>query len=100
MLANAPAVFPAIGALGHDLLKVSDSTVRAAKIRSITSSLAEVNWMKGHHWNGIAGKITTKIDEATGRTRSRFALGGPKEVSYNVYKALSDPKSPRLCANT
>jgi hypothetical protein len=27
-------------------------------------------------------------------TRSRFALGGPKEVSYNVFKALSDPKSP------
>ena len=94
MLANSPAVFPAIGAMGHDLLKVRESTVRAAKIRGIMNSLAEVNWVKGHHWNGIAGKITTKTDEVTGMTRSRFALGGPKEVSYNVFKALSDPKSP------
>lgn len=94
MLANSPAVFPAIGALGHDLLKVSDQTLRAAKLRGIMDSLAEVNWTKGHHWNGIAGKITTKTDEATGRTRTRFALGGPKEVSYNVFKALSDRKNP------
>ena len=94
MLANAPAVFPAIGALGHDLLEVEDPTVRAAKIRGIMTSLAEVNWNKGHHWNGIAGKITTKTNEETGQSRSRFALGGPKEVSYNVYKALSDPRSP------
>ena len=94
MLANAPAVFPAIGALGHDLLDVPDQTVRAAKLRGIMGSLTEVNWTKGHHWNGIAGKITTKVNELTGQTRSRFALGGPKEVSYNVFKALSDPKSP------
>jgi hypothetical protein len=58
------------------------------------ASLAEVNWVKGHHWNGIAGKITTKTNQETGQARSRFALGGPKEVSYNVFKALADPKSP------
>jgi hypothetical protein len=92
MLANSPAVWVAIGALGHDLLKVTDPTVRAARISTIMASLSEVNWTKGHHWAGIAGKVTTSTTPA-GAVRERFALAGPKEVAYNVFKALTDPKN-------
>lgn len=92
-LANSPAVFSAIGALGTPLLKQEDASVRAAKLSTIMQSLAEVNWAKGHHWNGIAGKVVTTVTPS-GRSRSRFSLAGPKEASHTVFKALSDPKHP------
>jgi hypothetical protein len=71
---------------------VTDPTVRAARISTIMASLSEVNWTKGHHWAGIAGKVTTSTTPA-GAVRERFALAGPKEVAYNVFKALTDPKN-------
>lgn len=93
-LANSPAVFVAIGAMGNELLKIDDDDERARRVARIMSQLGEVNWEKGHHWNGIAGKVTTTTNPETGQSRSRFALAGPKEAAYNVFKALSDPKSP------
>lgn len=93
-VANSPAVFVAIGAVGNEALKIADPEDRAAKIRGLMANLGQVNWRKGHHWNGIAGKVTTTTNPDTGQTRSRFALAGPKEASYNVFKALTDPKSP------
>ena len=44
-----------------------------------------MNWDKGQHWEGIAGKFTPK---------GEFSMGGPKETAYAIYAALSDPQSP------
>lgn len=98
MLVSSPSVFVAIGALGTDLVKISDAPVRSAKIKTIMADLAEVNWAKGHHWNGIAGKVTVSKNETTGKVRSRFVVAGPKEASYNVFKALSDSRNPSYAA--
>jgi DNA sulfur modification protein DndB len=44
-----------------------------------------VNWEKGKHWEGIAGKFTPKGD---------FAVGGPKETAYAIYSALRESGAP------
>lgn len=83
-LASAPAVLAAIGAMGHQLLGISDDTQRGAKAKELADSLRTVNWERGAHWAGIAGKVTPK---------GVLSVGGAKETAYAVYSALSDPNS-------
>ena len=77
----APSVWSALGALGHDLLHV-DAATRAARIAQTVDGLMAVNWSKGEHWNGVAGKISPKT--------GRLSVGGSKETAYAIYGALSD----------
>ncbi len=83
-VASAPAVMAALGAMGHTLVAMPDKYVRMAELQKRFDLLKSVNWSKGQHWEGIAGKFTPKGD---------FSLGGPKETAYAIYSALSDPQS-------
>lgn len=83
-LAVAPAVLAAIGAVGHELQNLPDGPERSVKLRSLIDHLKPVDWRRGKHWEGIAGKYTPK---------GVFSVGGSKETAYAVYSALNDPNS-------
>lgn len=82
-LASSPAVLVALGALGNQALHVDDER-REAKCHQLAQELKAVNWARGKHWEGIAGKFTPK---------GVLSLGGPKENSYAIYAALTDANS-------
>lgn len=83
-LASAPAVLAAIGAIGHELVQIADSTARAARRAELIDRLHLVKWDKSKAWEGIAGKFSPS---------GRFSVGGSKETAYAVYAALTDPSS-------
>lgn len=83
-LAASPSVLAAIGAIGHQVVAITDSSARRAKCGQLADSLRTVNWERGRAWDGIAGKFTPK---------GSFAVGGAKETAYAVYSALSDPSA-------
>lgn len=78
----AAATLAAIAALVHPLFEDMESrgdvARRATRIQEIIANLRDVDWAKTAKWNGIAGKSTDK----------GLAVGGPKEVGYNIYNAL------------
>jgi DNA sulfur modification protein DndB len=80
-VASAPAVMAAIGALGHELVEISNPVARQRRTTELAEKIALVNWEKGQHWEGIAGKFTPK---------DKFSLGGPKETAYAIYAAIGD----------
>lgn len=84
-VAGASPVFAAIGALGHELVDITDPGARARRIQDLLDKLRAVRWDKGAHWVGIAGKMTAG---------GKFSVGGTKEVAYQVYNALSDSTDP------
>ena len=83
-LASAPTVLAAIGAMGHELVNIDDPTLRDAKTTALIRKLRAVDWRRGRHWEGIAGKFTPK---------GTFSVGGSKETAYAVYEALNDETS-------
>jgi DGQHR domain-containing protein len=83
-LASAPSVLAAVGAMGHDLLNQDDPSARAQRCEVLVSRLRAVDWRRGQHWEGIAGKFTPK---------GAFSVGGSKETAYAVYDALNDEAS-------
>ncbi|MDB4884536.1 MAG: putative sulfur modification protein DndB [Gemmatimonadetes bacterium] len=80
----SPAVMAAIGAMGNVLVGIEDDAARRTKLTEIVERLSLVNWNKGDHWAGIAGKFSPS---------GKFSLGGAKENSYAVYAALTDVTS-------
>jgi len=84
-LASAPAVLAAIGALGSSLAKISDPTARKLEAQKRAAALKKVNWARGAHWAGIAGKVSPK---------GTLSVGGAKETAYAVYSALADDAQP------
>lgn len=83
-LASSPAVLAAIGALGHQLVAEVNPDQRRAKAATLAGGLKSIDWTRGHHWDGIAGKVGPK---------GTYAVGGVKEYAYAVYSALTDPVS-------
>jgi DNA sulfur modification protein DndB len=83
-LASAPSVLAAVGAMGHELLNLDDSSARVRRCDVLVSRLRSVDWRRGKHWEGIAGKFTPK---------GAFSVGGSKETAYAVYDALNDETS-------
>jgi DGQHR domain-containing protein len=83
-LASSPSVLAALGAIGQQIVAITDPVMRQAKSRQLAEELKSVNWERGKAWDGIAGKFTPK---------GNFAVGGAKETAYAVYSALSDPSS-------
>jgi DNA sulfur modification protein DndB len=79
-LAGNGPVLAAIGAMGHDLLKM-DEAGRSILMDRMILDLQRVDWSKGGQWLGIAGNYTS-----TGI----FSVKGTKEVAYAVFNALSD----------
>lgn len=88
-LASAPAVLAAIGAVGHQLIGIADPSVRTAKAKELAAGLQAVNWQRGPHWAGIAGKLSPK---------GALSVGGAKENAYAVYSALSDTSNAGYAA--
>jgi DGQHR domain-containing protein len=84
-LASSPSVLAAIGAMGHDLLHLDDPAQRESAKGALIRKLRTVDWSRGKHWEGIAGKFTPK---------GVFSIGGSKETAYSIYGALSDDTSP------
>jgi DGQHR domain-containing protein len=84
-IASSPAVLAAIGAVGHELLEIGDPGERAHELNRRIEDLKGVNWDRGVHWEGIAGKVNPK---------GSFSVGGSKETAYAIYTALTDPESP------
>ena len=84
-LASAPTVLAAIGAMGHELVNVDEPALREVKVAALIRKLKTVDWRRGRHWEGIAGKFTPK---------GSFSVGGSKETAYAVYEALNDETSP------
>ena len=83
-VAGAPAVLAALGAIGHNLVAITDKTLRSEELARSLTRLSGVNWNKGKHWEGIAGKFTPK---------GEFSIGGPKETAHAIYAALTDLSS-------
>lgn len=84
-LASAPTVLASIGAMGHELVNIDDAALRETKTAALVRRLKSVDWRRGKHWEGIAGKFTPK---------GAFSVGGSKETAYAVYEALNDETSP------
>jgi DNA sulfur modification protein DndB len=84
-LASSPSVLAAIGAMGHELVNIENSEQRRATLLMLIKKLQLVNWSRGKHWEGIAGKFTPS---------GTFSIGGSKETAYAIYGALSDETSP------
>lgn len=83
-VASSPAVFSALGALGHDVLAASASDREMVK-RQLLEKVRSVNWTRDSSWDGIAGKMSRS---------GKLTLGGSKEVAYAVYNALSYDNQP------
>jgi DNA sulfur modification protein DndB len=83
-IASSPAVLAAIGAVGHELIEISDGTERAKEQARRIERLKAVNWDRGAHWEGIAGKVNPK---------GSFSVGGSKETAYAIYTALTEAES-------
>jgi DNA sulfur modification protein DndB len=77
-----PAAMAAIGAFGHGLLYTADIN---ADIARKLERLHKIDWSRGVHWNGIAGKMSPKGSFST--------AGGTKENAYPIYRALAEPSS-------
>ena len=70
--------------MGHELLEIADAGERAKELSRRIDELKAVNWDRGAHWEGIAGKLNPK---------GSFSVGGSKETAYAIYTALTDPAS-------
>ena len=83
-VASSPAVLAAIGAVGHELLEIGDAGDRSKELSRRIEGLRGVDWDRGGHWEGIAGKLNPK---------GTFSVAGSKETAYAIYTALTDPES-------
>jgi DNA sulfur modification protein DndB len=83
-VASGSSVTAALGAMGHELVEISDESARADLCRRLIDRLRGVCWDKGETWNGIAGKFSAK---------GKFSTSGAKDAAYAVYSALVDENS-------
>lgn len=83
-LASSPSILAALGAMGHELIQIQNATEREQRRDELVDRLRQVDWRRGRHWEGIAGKFTPK---------GVFSIGGSKETAYAVYGALADTNS-------
>jgi hypothetical protein len=89
--ASAPAVWCAIGAIGHDTFielvgeELEKSVTPAAAEHAFKavaeSKLAKVDWSRGDHWLAVGAKQSIS---------GAITLGGPKETGSLVHKVLKD----------
>ena len=98
-VASSPAVLAGIGILAHHAMPaaVRREEVDEWTVKQVRDALEGVSWAKSvtvdghefHPWDGVAGKVTTSVLKS-GEERTRFSIGGPKEVGYSVTAALED----------
>ena len=83
-LIGAAPLLAGVAALGNTILASPDYR-RAALEAELLESLRTVDWRKGEHWAGVAGRFSPK---------GVFTVSGTKEVGYGVFNALADPMNP------
>jgi hypothetical protein len=81
-VASSPAIWAAVGALGHDLvdLAVTDNGVLNSMADGLAAKLASIRWEKSDNWVGIAVKSTP--------TGGYSFAGGAKDSGTIAFKAL------------
>jgi len=87
--AAAPAVWCAIGAIGHDVIEevagenfeadFDEADLEEAFRAAAQARLAGVDWRRGDHWLPLGAKKSSS---------GAVTLGGPKETASLIYKAL------------
>ena len=87
--AAAPAVWCAIGAIGHDALEAlrdedgsqfpSQEHLREAFARLARDRLSQFDWRRADHWLAMGAKRSAS---------GAVTLGGPKEAGSLIYKDL------------
>lgn len=83
-IAGAAPVLAAVGAMTEPLMGL-ERAVQQQKLSMLFAELVRVDWSRGDTWRGIAGDYTS---------RGVFSVKGTKEVSYAVFNALTDQRSP------
>jgi DNA sulfur modification protein DndB len=83
LLTSSP-VLAAVGAMGNVILDAPHHQRDEIQKRLI-ESLQSVDWHKGAHWQGIAGRFSAK---------GVFTVSGTKEVGYGVFNVLVDAHNP------
>ncbi len=83
-LISSSPVLSAVGAMGNLLLNTPEYQRRDVAQR-LLAELKTVDWHKGAHWQGIAGRFSS---------RGVFTVSGTKEVGYGVYNVLADSQNP------
>jgi len=99
--AAAPAVWAAIGALGHDtfvslcgedLQGVVDMESLGVAFKQAADALIRpVDWQRGNHWQTVGAKKSAS---------GSVTLGGPKETGSLIYKGLKDGSLARKLSET
>jgi hypothetical protein len=89
--AAAPAVWCALGAIGHDALQElqgqdgkpfpSGQDMASMFHRVINDKIASFDWRRDDHWLAMGAKRSSS---------GAITLGGPKETGSLIYKALKD----------
>ena len=75
-------VLVSIGAIGRGVYLQTENGLESAKTFLSDDS---INWARGEHWAGIAGKLNA---------RGTFSVGSGKENAYATFRALTDPEDP------
>jgi hypothetical protein len=110
---SAPAFLAAFGAIAHEaaggkgtsdangsrqpaLRFATDSIELQKQMREAVSKLADVNWNRGKHWQGVCGRwIDETTDENGRKAKGKFRIaGGAKDVAYDVFRALVEEGLP------
>ena len=75
-------VLVSIGAIGRGIYSQEQESLSASKAFLADDS---IDWHRGDHWAGIAGKINAS---------GTFSVGSGKENAYATYRALTDSHDP------
>ena len=75
-------VLVSIGAIGRGLYSQDKGGLEVAKAFLSDDT---IDWARGEHWAGIAGKLNA---------RGTFSVGSGKEHAYATFRALTDPEDP------
>jgi hypothetical protein len=89
--ASSPAVWCAIGALGHDIVtelageeyekSVTPAAVQHACMAAAEQKLGTIDWTRGERWRAVGVKQSLS---------GKFVIGGPKESASLLYKAFKE----------
>ncbi len=83
---SSPAIWAALGALGHPLISADPDDVDKLS-NQLIDNINNIDWSVGDHWVGIAIKASAKPGKYS------FA-GGAKDSGTIASKAISDPSDP------
>ncbi|GAB5378334.1 MAG: hypothetical protein AcusKO_47960 [Acuticoccus sp.] len=67
--------------MGHALLNEDDPQAKHQALLAQVDKLRSVDWQRGPHWEGIAGKLTPK---------GAVTVAGSKETAHAIFAALNE----------